>query len=664
MKTLRGRAAAPAVALTAMLFALAGTFAFAFAGAPGAAAGAVGPAVFAVDDETRVRRTDDPSLHGRRLTATGGEVLLQAFPGETPAFQIVIVAGERPVTVAALDLRELVGRNGVIATDIFREHYLTVSRRSSNEQRPGESLGWPSGARPADSEMLGEVPDALLPVSVNPAPVAPGPDVPAHRTGAFWVDLPVPETAAPGDYVGEARAIADGETLAAFRVRLQVRGPVLPYRATSAFVFYEPPRMAKRIGAARIGALERQLWQLLHAHRLDAVAPLADAATAVRLRAAYDGTLFRPEAGYRGPGLGQPPAVVSLGTYGTLGAPSPEAFERLDAVLASLPLSALAAADLFVYAVDEQCASPRAGAWRRLLAARAAVTGSGGVMLRGARVLVGQTCDDPPARQDVDVALVSAVTFARATTDAARAAGRRAWIYNGYLPRTGTMQIDASPRGLTANGWIAAATAIERWFYWESTFWDDGNRGGRGPIDPFVTAESFHNAGGDTSLDDGLLLYPGWQEPPFAAHSLGRAELLPSLRLKSLRRGLEDAGLIALAARERPEDVARVIADALPAVLDEARLDRPASWEAAPRRFSQARAALRALVTRADPMSAPEVRAAFEDLAARRRRAIPSAPALPLGRPRRAAKLALAGLALVLAVGLIVVVARRARSRA
>jgi hypothetical protein len=510
--------------------------------------------------------------------------------------------------------------------------------------------------------MLGEVPDALLPASIDPKPVAPGPNVPAGQTGAFWVDVPVPETAAPGDYAGEGRALADGEALAGFRVRVRVRGPVLPYRATSAFVFYEPERLGKRLGTPSAGPAERQLWQLLHAHRLDAVAPLADAATGTRLRAAYDGSLFRPEAGYRGAGVGQAPAVVPLGTYGALGAPSSEAFARLDTVLASLPLAALTSAELFVYAIDERCASPRAGDWRRLLAERSDGGATGGAIIRGARVLVGQTCDDPPAHQDVDVALLPAAAFGRATTEEARAAGRRAWIYNGMLPRTGTLLLDAQPRGLTANGWIAAVTGIERWFYWESTFWDDDNRGGHGPIDPFVTAESFHNADGDTALGDGLLLYPGRQEPPFSAHSLGRAEVLPSLRLKFLRRGLEDAGVIALAAREHPTEVASLISDALPTALDEAPLDRPASWEGAPRRFSAARAALRALVTRAEPMSPGEVRAALEDLAVRRRRAIAAAPVIPpAGRPRRLGLLALAGVAL--AVVAFVLVAPRLRAR-
>jgi hypothetical protein len=188
--------------------------------------------------------------------------------------------------------------------------------------------------------------------------------------------------------------------------------------------------------------------------------------------------------------------------------------------------------------------------------------------------------------------MLSAGSFARATPADARAAARRAFIYNGVLPRTGTLLLDADPRGLVANGWIAATMAIERWFYWETIFWDDDNRGGHGPIDPFVTAESFHNADGDAALGDGLLLYPGRQTGKFAASSLGIDAVFP--RSASWSGAASRRGLIALEAREQPDETARWIARALPTALDEADLARRASWR--PRCFPTCER--RALVTR------------------------------------------------------------------
>ena len=145
-------------------------------------------------------------------------------------------------------------------------------------------------------------------------------------------------------------------------------------------------------------------------------------------------------------------------------------------------------------------------------------------------------------------------------------------------------------------------------------------------------------------------MYPGRQQGKFAASSLGTDAVFPSIRLKAVRRGIQDAGLIALAARERPEETARLIARALPSALDEADLTRRASWETAPLSFEAGRAALRALVTRDAPMTDAEIRAAFDDLAERRRGAVPLAPA-PARRDRRLPVALITALAAVLTLG-------------
>jgi hypothetical protein len=608
------------------------------------------PIVLVVDDEARVRRADPMTAweHGHVVPDSRDDITLVALRGETVAFQVVVVAGDHPLDHTSLTLGALAPKGGtapgsrLVHPEVFREHYLHVDRRSRNERRPDESLGWEPGARPHDDDVLGDVPDALLPAADDVAPLTPRPAVPANQTGAFWIDLFVPETLAPEDYAALATLTADGQTLARFTVKLTVRPPVLPYRATGAFAFYEPERLERRMGNGP--AVERQLWQLLHAHHLDALPPLTRAGDVARLAGAYDGSLFRSAAGYEGPGVGVPPSVVALGAYGALGAPTAESLARVDAMLDALPAGV---DDIFLYAVDEQCGSALAADWKRAMEGRPAA----------ARVRVGQSCDEPPARQATDVALVPAQSFERAFPEEARAAGRRAWIYNGQLPRTGTLLLDADPRGLVADGWISAAMGIERWFYWESTFWDDDNAGGHGPIEPFTTAESFHNKSGDAALGDGLLVYPGRQTGPFQARSLGVPRVLPSLRLKALRRGIEDAGLIALAARERPDEVRRLVVRALPAALDEARLDRLAAWDAPGATFTEARAALRALVTSAAPMSPPEVRAAHAALAVARRATIRVAPTRKSLRRRKL----LLGAAAVLAVAALLLVARARR---
>ena len=568
--------------------------------------------VLAVDGDVRLRREDAALARrvGERLPAAGGTVSRAAQRGETIAFQIVVVAADRPIGKTELTLSEPVGPGGArLRTDLFREHYRHVAARSRNERTPNESLGWHPGARPPDRAMLGDVPDALLPVAVDPRPVTGPIAVAAGATGAFWVDVDVPDGAPPGRYQGDGKLEADGAVLAAFTIAIDVRPTPLPFGAAGVFIYYEAQRLTTKMGAGG-PAVERQLWQLLHAHHADAIAELLCAADVERLAPVWNGTLFTGAAGYHGPGAGRPPAIVALGAYGQLHEPKPDTLARVDAMVTRLP----AGPELFLYAIDETCSSPRAAEWQRALAAHPPPRA----------VAVAQTCDDPPARQSVDIAMLAGGNgFTRATPREARAAGKRAFIYNGRLPDTGTLMLDADPRGLVTNGWIAAVMGIERWFYWESIFWDDDNRGGHGAVDPFVTAESFHNNDGDAQLGDGLLLYPGRQLGRFAASSLGVDAVLPSIRLKAIRRGIEDAGLIALAAREQPDETARIVARAVPAALDEADRNRPASWESAPVSFAAARAALREIVKRDAPMGEGEIRAAFADLAARRARDVP-----------------------------------------
>ena len=621
---------------------LPGVFLVACALAPPGAARAArdgAAAVVVVDGDLRLRRADGAQALrvGQPLPAAGGVVARAALRGETIAFQVVVFAGEGapPVRTVTLALTDPVGPQGArLRAAVLREHYVRIDRRSRNDRFPEESLAWWPGARPSDADVFGDVPDALVPAPIGIGPVAPGPAIPAGALGAFWVDVEVPDAAPPGRYDASATLEGDGVS-ARFAVAVDVRPTPLPFRAAGAFAYYETERLTTRLGPAG-GAIERQLWQLLHAHHIDALAPLTRVADVERLTAVYDGTLFTEAAGYRGPGVGRPPAVVALGSYGTLGAPTPDTLARVDAMIARMPPGP----ELFLYAIDESCKSPRGGEWKRAFAGHPTPR----------PVPVAQTCDGPPDRQAVDIAMLSAISFARGTTAAARASGRRAFIYNGMLPRTGVLVLDADPRGLVANGWITATMAIERWFYWESIYWNDDYRGGHGPVDPFVTAESFHNAGGDSSLGDGVLLYPGRQQGKFAASSLGTDAVFPSIRLKAVRRGIQDAGLIALAAREQPDETARLIARALPTALDEADLARRASWETAPLSFEAGRAALRALVTRDAPMTDTEIRSAFDDLAARRRQAVPLTPA-PARRDRRIPIALIAALAAVLTLG-------------
>ncbi|WP_437758231.1 hypothetical protein [Sorangium sp. So ce1389] len=641
---------------------------------PRAAAAEERAHVWVADDGTRVRR-EDVGLplsrgEGNAIFRPGEPIRLGALRAEVVAFQVIVEAGAEPVRGVKVELSGLgpAASGGApapaIAIDRFVEHYVEIARRSRNEQRPAESLGWSPAARPPDDRHLGFLPDALIPVELAP-PWAPYPlEVGARETRAVWIDLHVPEGAVPGAYEGKVvvSSASHGE-LASLDLRLEVAPATLPYSPVDFIAFYEADEVAARVGDGP--AVEQQLWQLLHEHHVDGFASVRSPAEVERLRAAIDGSLYTKERGYRGPGAGVPPAAVALGAYGGFGDPGEETLRRVEAVADLLPP---AVDDVMLYAVDEQCESPRGPGWRRL------IRGS----RLSSRILVGHSCGEvDPVKQDVDLVLTPANRFDSTWARAAREAGKRLWVYNGALPRTGTFMIDAPLTGLMADGWIAASHEVDRWFLWETAFWHDGNRGGKGPVDPFTVAENFHNRDGDACLGDGMLLYPGTQRGAFAARSLGFAGVLPSMRLKSLRRGIQDAGYIALARPASPGAVDAIVKEVIPAALDEALDTSPAAWSSEGAPFFRARAALRALIPADASLDAAGVRRALADAAAARRALVPLAgerPAKTDGpgqaapgplRPWRGRGLLLAvaglGAALVALVALAIALHRRSR---
>jgi hypothetical protein len=562
----------------------------------GASASAAEPVcVRIVDDLARVRGDDHVPCPGPPAPLT-----LTALRDEVVAFQVILQAGDAPLANARVDL-ELAAPG--VTVERFVEHYVLVAERSRGKDA-GESLGWFPAARPEDAAILGQVPDALVPVDHAPAwrpyPMAAA----AGKNAAVWIDIGVAADAAPGRHEGWLIVSADGGLAMRVPIALEIGGPVLPYRAVSLFAAYDNDALTGRLEDP--AGAERQLWQLLHAHGLDALVDLRRPEDVGKVAGALDGTWFDAAAGYHGPGVGVVPAVVALGAYGALGDPEPGKRPLVVALAAAIPE---AIQDVFLYAEDEDCKSPRGPGWRKLLA-------EGPALPRP--VLVAHSCSEPPAGQDVDLVLQVAEAFNVRDASAARDHGRRVWVYNGRLPRAPTLLLDAPASAAAAFGWIAATHDVDRWFLWMTDFWNDDNRGGKGPIDPFTTVASFHNKDGDVALLDGLYVYPGTQKGPFATHSVGVPGVLPSMRLKRLRRGLEDAGYLALAAASDPGAATRISEAALPRALDEVTEGEHRVWPDDGIGFAVAREQLRALIPEDASLDEKAARAALHQVAERR----------------------------------------------
>jgi hypothetical protein len=538
------------------------------------------PSVWVIDDGEKIKEEAQslPFASGvsNPVWAPGKAAQLIALRNETVALQVVISADAAAVSGITVDLDGLVGPGGASirddaqATDPtnyvgrpierFVEHYFDILRASGGSD-PSASLGWTPGSGPAPGAWTGLVPDALIPVEVAPSWDPYPMNVAANQNAAVWIDITVPRAQPAGTYTGSIVVKSRASTLASIPLELQVAGATLPDMPVKTTLYYDPTELSRRIGT---GASEKQLWQLYHRHRLSAMHSAMTTSDAQGALGALDGTEYTGASGYAGPSEGKGDGILSLGTYGGYGAPNATALAQVTGVADWLSQHDLfATTDVFIYAIDESCGSSYGADWKSLLA--------GSTDPNAASVKVGWTCSENPASQPVDVPIVGAWSYNPAQAAKAAAAGKKVWIYNGQRPESDAFFTDTPAIALRANGWIAAMAGIDRWFYWETTFWYDDNRGGHGAYDPFTTAETFHNSSGDYCEGDGVLVYPGKQVDGFTDHSVGLDGVIASIRLKNMRRGVQDAGYYQLAHAADAAKAEAIAAALLPSVLSAAK---------------------------------------------------------------------------------------------
>jgi hypothetical protein len=142
--------------------------------------------------------------------------------------------------------------------------------------------------------------------------------------------------------------------------------------------------------------------------------------------------------------------------------------------------------------------------------------------------------------------------------------GEKYWTYNGRPPSAGSMILDTDGAALRTWGWIGERYQIELWHAWEGLYFSDRyNKGGPTDVmrDP-VTFDERSRGGSDFGNGDGVLVYPGPR---------------PSLRLKALRRGLQDRLLLReLTACGGAATARRIATSVIPRALGEA--GPRASW--------------------------------------------------------------------------------------
>jgi hypothetical protein len=170
----------------------------------------------------------------------------------------------------------------------------------------------------------------------------------------------------------------------------------------------------------------------------------------------------------------------------------------------------------------------------------------------------------PVYGDSMDVYLSPANFPSPASTRAAL--GERFWTYNGRPPSAGSLILDTDGIALRSWGWIAERYGVELWHAWEGMYFSDRyNRGGSHDVlEEPLTFDERRRGGTDFGNGDGILAYPG---------------PLPSLRLKALRRGLEDRLLLRELAKCGGASTARrIVRRLVPRALGEGQGQGRGSW--------------------------------------------------------------------------------------
>lgn len=494
-----------------------------------------------------------------------------------------------------------------------------------------------------------QYPDALVPLELVPSF-----SIAAGTNQSIWGDVYIPKSAPPGVYSGSILVSESGVVTRTIPVKLTVQPFTLPDVASAkAFVNVDQSDIMKRFvdpsgnyvqwsgpgGQTAMHVLDRY-FELLHRHKIEAIGendcgvpgdrPCPNAIPRLT------GSLYTAANGYDGPGVNTPTDIYSIGTYGTWGAGSygvpawkndQNLFNQHVDNWQSWFNQNLPNVEHFIYLADEPQGSPCNGqqyctdigqveTWARWIN-----TDPG----PGQSLLSMSTYNFVPAQTqspDLDIPTMAGgiggcpagVSTCNNTTATQAAAdyysstpGKRLWMYNDGRPGSGTLMTESDGTDPRTLPWAQMKLGIGRWYYWfanvsccgdffsQALTWGDYNR--------FDGSIGWTGDNG-TSNGNGLLLYPG-TDLANPKDNYGVQGPVASLRLKSWRRGEQDADYIALARQIDPAATNAIVSAAIPKAIwenpapggDPSYFNGPITWSSNPDDWEAKRAQLAAIIT-------------------------------------------------------------------
>lgn len=475
------------------------------------------------------------------------------------------------------------------------------------------------------------VPDIAIPLELRREfGIAPG------TTQGVWYDIYVPRDAKPGVYTGQVTIQEEGLAPRTIPVALRVHAFTLPDRPAARTVVYtslseilerytgtnyagiNDPRTAV---AARV--LDNQ-FRLFRRHKITLVDANCDTSDlcprdhpANHWIPKLSGEFYTRANGYDGPGEGRGDDLFVIGTYGSWRGQGvtdgPSMQNYLGAWEAWFRRNA-PGTERMLYLIDE---SKDFGQINRYLDWTAWGRSGGAAPMPIMLTIPATDALAHAPRANViasSYGVADTEPYLRAVLALREQAGRQLWQYNGTRPASGSFLLEDDGVALRMLPWAAHKLHIDRWFYWESTYYKDFQAGGGRQTNVFRSAVTygddreahpvFGRVGYNRANGDGVLVYPG-TDAVYPAESYNVEGPFASLRLKSWRRGVQDVDYLKLAEGIDPAAARRIVMALVPRVLWEVGVESHAdptyrytdiSWPVDPDRWEAARAQLAAII--------------------------------------------------------------------
>jgi hypothetical protein len=606
----------------------------------------------------------------------GEEIYLFGAKNEVVSFNLVLEAPTADVVDVDVSLNMLVGPDGNKITtrsasgddlfnfegrniELFYVRYLEIEGLSTDLafagvdyderhipnrfQRPYdeeyEGIGvWED--RPDHNKMY---PDIAVPLELeSPFTVGEG------TSQSIWGDIYIPKNTPAGDYEGVISILVDGVTVLQVPITLTIRGFTLPdLPSAKTMLAYSPENINSRYLGEEYPTLgtdtytqsielQNRHFQLVHRHKISLIndwdLDVTNETINDELLDAWisrlNGVLFTPENGYEGVGEGVGNNVFSIGTYGGWHwqeGTEEDMWENTDSWVNWFDSQGFSTpTEYFLYLVDESDDFPQIEKWAEWIENN---PGPGKNLMSMATIPLTDAVQHTPS---LDIPTSEGTFGITERWEDSLAThrdkpGTKFYMYNGQRPATGSFATEDDGVSLRVLAWGQYKMDIDRWFYWESTYYEN-YQGDMGPTNVFQTAQTYGSyeredetlgkTGWNYFNGDGVLLYPG-TDIRFTEENYGVEGPFASLRLKQWRRGIQDVDYLTLAEKINPVRTAQIVDKMIPVALWEVGCEiyqgecdgwikTDISWQTDPNVWEEARAELADIIEDGDISTMPE----------------------------------------------------------